>query len=153
MSWRALLDVYTKSSAVGERNQPMPAAVTDVELDTCRRAAQQGDRLAVVQGGETEIVGLAAEAFAENDAEGRAAQDKLSLRPGVAVAMPPLPLFLVQPFEGRSFPFGMRCQVDMIDDDITYRGKRLPPAQIRRLRQVIFAKGYVRGRVARIRVA
>ncbi len=152
MPWRALLDIHTKSSAAGERNQPMPAAVTDVELDTCCRAAYQGDRLTVVQCVETEMVVPAAQAFAEDRAKRRAAQDKLSLGPGVAVAMPPGTLIFVQPVEGRSFPCGMRCQVDMIDDGIAYGGKRLPPVQVRR----IFANrchDCVRRRGARIRVA
>ena len=151
MSWRALLDIHAKSPAVGERNQPMPAAVTDIELDTCRRAAHQGDRLAVFQGGETEIVVPAAQPFAENRAKRGAAQDELPLRPGVAVAMPSRTFLFVQPFEGGSFPFGMRRQVDMIDDGMACRGKRLPPVQIR-----ICANrchDCVRRRGARIRVA
>ena len=91
------LYVYTKTSLVRKGDQPMPAAVADIEADTRSKASDYCEGLFVVGDPKLEFIIVTTEPVAEKGTESRSAKGEAAPGSGIQESVVTQSLHLIEP--------------------------------------------------------
>ena len=132
------LHVHAQPAASGQRDQPMPPAVTDVETDRSGLPVHASLRLSVLPSLERQFAVGAVQLPSKKHPQRGPAQCEFAPRRIEAEGPPAAPFLVVEQAERRPFPFGMRLEVNMEDIGAARPAKWPPPKLAQRKRLLTF---------------